>query len=297
MVANNWQGGTPPMMHGTAGLIRVQVTWFEVGYCTHPEAIVLRGGRWQNVQFPALVALIQHPTMGNILFDTGYSQRFFQETQSFPNRLYSLVTPVSLRPQDSLVYQLQQCGIAPSSIRYILISHFHADHIGALQDFPNAEFICAKSAYDAVKSKRGLWAIKAGFLAGLLPPDFEQRVRFVEQQPTVSALPDEFEMGFDILGDRSLLAIDLPGHATGQLGLIFIDTQDHLYFLVADACWSSRAYQDLVTPHPIAQLIFSDYKMYQETLKKLHQLHQKYPDIRIVPTHCLDFWRRQQAIP
>ncbi len=284
------------MMQDKDARTQVQVTWFEVGYCTHPEAIVLPGGRWQSVQFPALVALIQHPTLGNILFDTGYSDRFFRETRTFPNRLYALVTPVFLQPQDSLIHQLRQRGIAPDSIRTILISHFHADHIGALQDFPQAELVCAQSAYHAVKSKRGLWAVKAGFLPGLLPPDFEQRVRFVEQQPRVPAFPDLFVEGFDVLGDRSLVAIELPGHATGQLGLMFVDTQNHPYFLVADACWASRAYQEFVTPHPLAQLIFSDSQAYQTTLKQLQQLHQKYPEIRIVPTHCLEFWRKQQAL-
>lgn len=272
---------------------RVQVTWFKAGYCTHPEAIALRGGRWKSVEFPALVALIQHPTIGNILFDTGYSERFFQETKQFPNRLYALTTPVFLQPEESVINQLKQQVIAPESIRYIVISHFHADHIGGLADFPNAQFICAQSAYDAVKQKTGLWAVKAGFLAGLLPPDFEQRVHFVEQKKRVSALPGWFETGFDLFGDRSILAIELPGHATGQLGLMFIDQTEQYYFLVADACWSSRAYQELLEPQAIAQLIFSDAKTYGITLKKLHELHKKHPEIRIVPTHCADFWREQ----
>lgn len=271
----------------------VQVTWFKTGYCTHPEAITLRGGRWQTIQFPALFALIQHPTIGNILFDTGYSERFFRETQHFPNRFYALITPVYLKPEENAVQQLQQQSVPPESIRYILISHFHADHIAGLADFPQAEFICAQSAYGAVKHQKGLRALKAGFLAGLLPPDFEKRLRFVEQSPSVPALPGWFEQGFDLFGDRSLIAIELPGHAPGQLGLLLTDTHHQTYFLVADACWSSRAYQELVAPHPIAQLIFADSATYQTTLKKLHSLHQAHPEIQIIPTHCADFWREQ----
>lgn len=280
---------TPAIAHQTP----VPVTWLKTGYCTHPEAIARRDGRWQSVQFPALVALLRHPTLGHILFDTGYSDRFFDATHRWPNRLYALVTPVYLQPQESAVDQLRQQGISPESIRYIVISHFHADHIGGMRDFPQAEFICAKSAYGAVKHRQGLGALKAGFLADLLPPDFEQRVRFVEQTPRVSALPGWFDTGFDLFGDGSVLAIELPGHATGQLGLLFVDPQAQPYFLVADACWSSRAYQEFVTPHPLAQLIFSDPTTYTATLYKLHQLHQAHPEIRIVPTHCADFWHTQ----
>lgn len=280
---------------------KVKVTWLKTGYCTHPEAIALRGGRWQTVQFPALVALIQHPTFGNILFDTGYSERFFRETQHWPNRLYALITPTYLQPEESAVQQLQQRGISPESIRYIVISHFHADHIGGLADFPNAKFICAQSAYEAVKQQKGLGAVKAGFLEGLLPSNFEQQVEFVEHKPIVNALPGYFETGFDLFGDRSLIAIELPGHATGQIGLIFVEKTnvektnvektEQCYFLVADACWSSRAYQEFVSPHPIAQLIFSNPAAYRSTLQKLHQLHKTHPEIRIIPTHCADFWR------
>ncbi|MEL7502053.1 MAG: MBL fold metallo-hydrolase [Cyanobacteria bacterium J06554_6] len=275
---------------------RLAVTWLKTGYCTHPEAVTLRGGRWQSAQFPALVALLQHPTEGYILFDTGYSQRFFAETRRWPNRAYALVTPVYLEPGESAAQQLQQRGIAPDAIRHIVISHFHADHIGGLWDFPEAQFICARSAYENVKLKKGVRAVSAGFLPGLLPPDFEPRVSFVEDRPTVRALPEGFETGFDVFCDRTLIAVELPGHAAGQLGLRFTDPQGHTYFLVADSCWSSRAYRELIEPHPIAQLIFDDAATYRDTLRKLHHLHKAHPNIRIVPTHCNEFWRSQHSL-
>lgn len=274
----------------------IAVDWLQAGYCTHPEAITLRGGQWQSTQFPALVALLEHPSQGYILYDTGYSERFFTETRRWPNRAYGLVTPVYLEPGESAAQQLQRRGIAPDSIRHIVISHFHADHIGGLRDFPEARFICARAAYERVKTKTGIQAVAAGFLPGLLPPDFDQRVRFVEAMPQGPALPTEFETGFDVFCDRSLMAVELPGHAAGQLGLYFSDPQQHSYFLVADACWSSRAYRELVQPHPIAQLIFDDGATYGDTLKKLHHLHRKYPEIRIVPTHCNEFWRSQNEL-
>ncbi|MEL7400112.1 MAG: MBL fold metallo-hydrolase, partial [Pseudomonadota bacterium] len=94
----------------------VNPTFLKAGYCTHPEAITLKGGRWNNIQFPDLFVLIQHPTVGNILYDTGYSESFFQATKSFPNRFYALLTPVYLQPEETAIQQLEQRGISADSI-------------------------------------------------------------------------------------------------------------------------------------------------------------------------------------
>jgi glyoxylase-like metal-dependent hydrolase (beta-lactamase superfamily II) len=271
----------------------LKVKFFQAGYCTHPEAIVIRDGRWKTANFPSIFALISHPKFGAILFDTGYSNRFFQETRSFPFRFYAMTTPVYLQPEDSAVNQLTKYGVSPEAVKYIIISHFHADHIGGLRDFPNAEFICFRSAYEAVKSLRNTAALRAGFLPGLLPTDFEQRVIFVEEQE-ISSLPSHygsFNTGFDLFGDSTLIGVELPGHATGQLGLFFTDVDNRDYFLIADACWLSRAYQDFVRPHPIANLIFSDKRQYLDTLRRIHLLHQLNPNLKIIPTHCAETWQ------
>jgi glyoxylase-like metal-dependent hydrolase (beta-lactamase superfamily II) len=266
----------------------MKVKFFQAGYCTHPEAVVIKGGRWKIAEFPSLFALISHPQFGHILYDTGYTERFFTETKKFPLQIYALTTPVYFQPEDSAVYQLQKLGIKPDDINYIIISHFHADHVGGLLDFPNAQFICFQSAYQAVKDLQGFKALQAGFLSGLIPSDFAERGIFAEEKLKVK-LPAKyapFTEGIDLFGDGSLLAIELPGHVIGQLGLLFTDSDNTDYFLIADACWLSRAYQEFVLPHPITNLISANNKDYADTLAKIHLLYQSNPQIKIVPTHC-----------
>jgi glyoxylase-like metal-dependent hydrolase (beta-lactamase superfamily II) len=283
------------MVAGGKFLMSLKVKFFEAGYCIHREGMVIRDGKWRKLAFPALFALILHPTIGAILFDTGYTERFFQETKNFLFRLYALTTPVYfIEPNDSAVYQLEKAGIDALDIKYIIISHFHADHIGGLLDFPNAKFICCKSAYQAVKDLRGINALKAGFLAGLLPVNFSERSLFVEDKQTVS-LPVEYQpftQGIDLFGDSSLIAVELPGHAMGQLGLFFKDADNQDYFLIADACWLSRAYQEFVLPHPLTRLIFSSQQDYVDTLAKIHDLYKLNPKIKIIPTHCPNLFNK-----
>ncbi len=79
----------------------MKVHILHAGYCTAPEHIAIQGGRWRSIHFPAMFALLQHPRFGPMLFDSGYSYRFFEETKTFPNRSYRLMTPVRLREHQS----------------------------------------------------------------------------------------------------------------------------------------------------------------------------------------------------
>jgi glyoxylase-like metal-dependent hydrolase (beta-lactamase superfamily II) len=244
------------------------------------------------VRFPAGFACIEHPQAGLILFDTGYSRRFAMETSRFPAALYRWLTPVFFEEANSALWQLQRMGYAAEDVAIIVISHFHGDHIAGLRDFPKAQFIYAAEAYEKVRRKRGLAAVKAGYLPGLLPNDFEERshpfkLPMASFSRNYTSLPigSPFPTGYDILGDGSLLAVDLPGHAEGQIGL-FLSTDLQDFLLCADAAWSSRAIRDNLLPHPLAGLIMSDRGSYKHSFSKLIELNQRFPSVRIIPSHC-----------
>jgi len=247
--------------------------------------MLLRGGRWRSVPIPALFALIEHPQLGPILFDTGYSPRFFSETRRWPYCLYAKITPVHLQAADTAACQLQRRGILPASIERIIISHFHADHVGGLADFPRAQFIYFA---DALRPLTGLAAVKAAFLPGLIPPDLPARSQALNPAK-LAPLPPEyapFTQGVDLLGDGTLLAVRLPGHAAGQLGVFLHAEGWGPVFLCADACWHSRAFRELVWPNPLVNLFLPNPRAYRHTLRSLHQLHRNRPDMRIIPSHC-----------
>ena len=41
------------------------------GHCVQLERFVRRGGAWRSIEFPSLVALLDHPDGGVVLYDTG----------------------------------------------------------------------------------------------------------------------------------------------------------------------------------------------------------------------------------
>jgi len=270
----------------------VKIRFIEAGYTQHLEAIALRGGRFAKIRFPASVAVIEHPKRGIFLFDTGYSQRFHEQTRHFPNRFYSLITPVTIPPEQTAAAQIRSWGIPAGDVRGVVLSHFHADHVAGASDFVKAKYLYRKSAYDAVKNLSAWGGVKAGFLRGLLPADFEARSQaltddqFTARFASGTAEASVFRTGYDLFGDGSVVAVDLPGHAVGQLGLYVQAGDGRRYLLAADACWDQRSYQELRPPHSITKLLFSDWDQYMGTLSKLNQLSKAAPEIKIVPCHC-----------
>lgn len=62
------------------------------GYCLAGEHHALRGGRRRQIRFYALWGLIEHPRHGLILYDAGYTPRFYEATARWPARLYAELT-------------------------------------------------------------------------------------------------------------------------------------------------------------------------------------------------------------
>lgn len=271
----------------------MRLTLFSAGYCKQLEAISIRGGKWRPIAFPAIFGCIEHPLWGPILFDTGYSSHFFAASDALPYRLYRWTTPVAYTERESARNQIERFGYSPEEIRYIFLSHFHADHVGGLKDFPNARIICSASAYESVAGRKGMAAVRKGFLPDLLPGDIGERLILLGR-PELRELPVSlapFTHGYDVFGDGTLLAIDLPGHAAGQLGLYLVDKHGKSILLGADASWSARAVREQRLPHPIAFLLF-DSSAYKETFGKLVELKDNRPGLRMIFSHCHEAWEQ-----
>jgi glyoxylase-like metal-dependent hydrolase (beta-lactamase superfamily II) len=266
----------------------MKINILHAGYCTAPEHIAIHGGRWRSLHFPAMFALFRHPKFGAMLFDTGYSYRFFDETKKFPKRFYRWMTPVTLHEEDLAVNQLAAFDLRPQDITHVFISHFHADHIAALPDFPAARFVYLPHAFSHLRGLPPEEDMKHAFLRGLIPLDFDARSQEVDINKSI-LLSEEyapFKTGYDLLGDGSLIGVELPGHAYGQMGIFARDESDKLFFFVADAAWLKESIVGNRPPHKIANFLFPDAEAYRKTLKDLQTFYFAHPDTHVIPSHC-----------
>jgi glyoxylase-like metal-dependent hydrolase (beta-lactamase superfamily II) len=111
-------------------------------------------------------------------------------------------------PQGLLAKSLSEAGIDPGDVRYVLLTHFHGDHLGGLIDeggkavFKNAVVLASK-AEDEHWLKRSPSAKAAEALA---PYQAEGRYRL-------------FEPGGEVL--PGVEAVELYGHTPGHCGFLF----------------------------------------------------------------------------
>jgi glyoxylase-like metal-dependent hydrolase (beta-lactamase superfamily II) len=272
------------MQNQTATLVNFELK--SAGHCTASWHHAQKGAPKKTIRFYATYAVIKHPKHGVILFDTGYTKRFFSSTSAYPYKLYRAFTPVFIKPEEEAAAQLKADGIQPEDVRYIIVSHFHADHIGGLRDFPNARFICDRAAYNDIKGKSGLSALKKGFLPAQLPEDFTKRTDFINVEKGTSK-DEHLGALHDLLDDGSILLTRLDGHAKGQLGAL-LQTEKGRVFLISDAAWLKPAYIDLKLPHPIVRLFFDSWADYKASLNRVHNYHEAHPDTLIIPCHCVE---------
>lgn len=266
-----------------------------VGHCKHPECLALRGGAWRTGVFPALVGLIRHPDAGAILFDTGYSEHFAHATAPLPERFYRWITPVTLPDNECLQPQLARHGIAMHEVRGVFASHLHADHIAGLRDLPRAAIWCSDAALRGARGMGRIARLRKATLLDLLPDDFGARHRSIEALP-LRALPQgwgEFGQGHDLIGDGSLYAIPLPGHACGQYGLLLRHEDDREYLLAADATWRIDAGRTAIASAWPSRFVSDDRIAQRDTLSKLQRVLDGIDDSRcVLPSHCAGSYAR-----
>jgi glyoxylase-like metal-dependent hydrolase (beta-lactamase superfamily II) len=258
---------------------------FASGYCeAHDKVANPRYGKG-TAKFYATWALIHMPKVGYVLFDTGYSPHFQTATQPFPERFYRWMTPVFLEESETAVAILARKGIAEKDIKYVIISHFHADHIAGLKDFPSATFICSEAALAEIKVLKGIKAVSKGIVHGLFPADFYERVQTIEQFADKIEITKEGIETYYLFKNEQFKLVNVSGHARGMLGFVW-DTEAQKIFFGTDASWSYDTYQQGILPLPIVKLFFDSWTDFVETQQKIRRFEAVNPAFSILFTHC-----------
>lgn len=262
----------------------------DTGYCVAHTHHIIQGGSREVLVCHSLVALIHHPQRGWGLWDTGYAPRMQDLIRRWPWWLYGQMTPLHMLPELAVIAQLPRFALTPEHIRWIVLSHLHADHIAGLLDFPHATLFVTESAYRSVAHLSGIQALRRAFIPELLPADFVERAVWVGDF-NAAPLPD-LGATHDLFGDGALRLVDLPGHARGQIGML-VTTAERQILLAADGAWMTQAIRERKPPSQLTAFIVDDWPAVQTTLDRLHNFALACPGVALVPTHCPEAYIRE----
>lgn len=222
-------------------------------FVTVPERFFLRGGTWRRVRLKVRYGIFVHPKAGPVLIDTGYGPRVTCGPRSSILRLYDAILRPELAKEGQPGSVLRKLGFTLDDVGTVIVTHFHADHVAGLDLFPKARILTKAKVLGRVLNQRTRKNLRHGIFTELLPSDLASRVADIDGYALRPA-PLGLGSGHDLLGDGSLLAIDLPGHADGHFGLCFAGLAEPLLYAV-DAQWCAEALEDERRPGFPASLI------------------------------------------
>jgi glyoxylase-like metal-dependent hydrolase (beta-lactamase superfamily II) len=275
-----------PLMTGT---VRGPDAWFhrEEGRMASLHALGIRvpDDQWSDQPVPAF--LVEHPSAGKILIDTGYHPSVAVEPKQNLGRLSARAFKPQMKASDAVPAQLRARGIEASEVGTVLMTHLHSDHASAMSEFPGATFLFSLEEWEAATTTPR--PAFHGYVRRQFDHAFEYRTIDFEDGPYVDSFAT-FGRSVDVFGDGSVRCVYTPGHTLGHMSVV-VRLRGREVLIAADAIYSRRT---LEQGHRPARM--EDEHLFDRSLREIQIYAEQTPDALIVPGHDMDAWRELQPV-
>lgn len=136
-------------------------------------------------------------------------------------------------PKVSMVDQLAQLKLKPEQMKYIGISHYHGDHIGQVDSFPQSTLLIGKGDWDLIAAGKPYPMLNAKPFA-----------RWVSGGGKVEPIL----LDHDVFGDGTVMIIGTPGHTPGHTVLLVKLAQTGSVILSGDLAHFRENYETSGVP-------------------------------------------------
>jgi glyoxylase-like metal-dependent hydrolase (beta-lactamase superfamily II) len=203
----------------------VRLFLFQGGWIELPRRNVELGTTEGNemLMTPVTWFVITHPR-GNVIVDGGNAPEVAIDARAHWGPIMDTST-AHFTADEALLPSLERAGIERESIRWVVQSHLHIDHTGALaviHELPNAQVLATRTEYEFAHAPPSVAAL------GYCQADFVK--------PGIDwALIEETDDGYDLFGDGSLRCWRTPGHSPGHQSIEVRLGSGERYLLAVDA--------------------------------------------------------------
>jgi N-acyl homoserine lactone hydrolase len=243
----------------------------------------------QLIRVPIVAFLLEHPSAGLVLVDTGFHRSIAEGPARERARNLGPVGRVMSRdvrmgPEQTVVEQLRSRGLDPAEVGLVVMTHLHFDHASALCDFPGAKVLVSLEEWSAATGR-------GAALRGYSRAQFDPRPSYMTVDfAGAGAIHGPFARAVDVFGDGSLMLVSTPGHSVGHLSLIVrLDGRQAL--LAGDAAYTLDTLREGERPWRS-----DDPKAFETSLTALRAWDLEHPDAVVVPGHDMAAWEQLEEL-
>jgi glyoxylase-like metal-dependent hydrolase (beta-lactamase superfamily II) len=240
-----------------------------------------RRSSWRWIPVP--VFLVEHPTAGRILVDTGFHASVQDGARASLGRRQAWLLPARQARGESAPEQLRALGIEPPEIDTIVMTHLHNDHASGAIQFPDATFVVDAAEWHAAST--------GGFADGYRQDHYDQpfdwrTVSYEQAQPH-----GPFERALDLFGDGSVRLLSTPGHTAGHQSIL-LQLAGRELLLTADAAYTHRAIEHDVLPI----FVFAGLQRYRSSLAAIRAYAEQHPRAVVICGHDAERWPQLEPL-
>jgi N-acyl homoserine lactone hydrolase len=256
----------------------------EEGRLAGLHALGVGGG--ESVDVPYVAFLVQHPTAGNVLIDTGFHPSGAVDPKQNLGRLNARAFGPRMESSDAVPAQLRSLGVEPSEVGTVIMTHLHADHASGISEFPAALFLVSQQEWDEATTVSR--PATHGYVRRQFDHAFDYRTIDFGGDGIDSFAT--FGRAADVFGDGSVRLAFTPGHTLGHMSVI-LRLRDREALVAGDAIYTRHA---LETGHKPYRM--EDEHLYDRSLREIQIYAEQTPEALIIPGHDMAAWRELKPV-